>query len=151
MHICVPMLCITCHLISLLISTSGFRFVTRLSCSVWVVLYVFIGINLWYVGELARLLAHRRSSWLFGTRYSTPCMRTYEKSTHTAALTSAVAATAKSITVVQLTLRLGFALQNFALLMSHTNICTWPGIAIHQWWQVALFIFPFLLEYCIIV
>ncbi len=25
------------------------------------------------------------------------------------------------------------ALQNFALLMSHTNICTWPGIGIHQW------------------
>lgn len=36
---------------------------------------------------------------MFGTRYPAPCMRTYERSTHTAALTSDAAATAISATV----------------------------------------------------
>ncbi len=41
----------------------------------------------------------RHSSWLFGTRYPAPCMRTYEKSTHTTALTSDDEASAISASV----------------------------------------------------
>ena len=36
---------------------------------------------------------------MFGTRYPAPCMRTYERSTHTAALTLTAAPTAISATV----------------------------------------------------